>query len=54
MDNDLQERLESLEELCRQTLSAVNGLRRDFEEFRQEQRAENAKIYALLPRWEPE
>ena len=26
MDNDVQERLESLEELCRRTLGAVNGL----------------------------
>ena len=44
MDNDLHQRIESLEEVCRQTLEAVNGLRTDFEEFRAEQREANKKF----------
>ncbi len=48
MGNDLHQRIESLEEVCRQTLEAVNGLRADFEAFRQEQREENKKTQGLL------
>ena len=48
MDNELHQRIESLEEICRQILTSVNGLRVDIEEFRSEQREENKKTYALL------
>lgn len=55
MDADLHTRIETLEELARQTLQAVNALHADvrvlqteFREFRDEQRAHNARSDALF------
>lgn len=55
VDQELHNRIENLEDLCRQTLSAVNtlttavdSLRSDFQSFREEQRVHNTKTEALL------
>jgi len=55
MDNELYERIEDLELLCKKTLEAVgglreelSGLRKEFSEFREEQRERAKKTDALL------
>ena len=48
MDSDAQKRLERLESLVRETIDAVNALRTDLADFREEQRAENAKTRTFM------
>ena len=48
MDQDLHDRIESLEELCRATLEAVGSLRSELDDFRKEQQVASTKTQGLL------
>lgn len=55
MDNEIYSRIETLEDICRQTLNTVNSLNEtvnnlqgDFVEFREEQREQSNQILASL------
>ena len=48
MDADLRNRIESLESLVAKTLEAVNSLRSEFIQFREEQRKHDIRTEAIL------
>ena len=48
MDGDLHVRIESLENLCREVLQAVRGLRVELSDFRKVQENQNVKVLAAL------